>query len=396
VDFLYTAEQQAFRKEFRGWLEAHLPPDLCLDDPADDRVAANRETFERRRAWQKTMHAARWVGITWPKEYGGRGAGLIERIIWDEEYAAARAPVLPGSMGLNLVGPTLMHWGTEAQKQRHLPAILNADEVWCQGFSEPGAGSDLAGLQTRAVQRGDHFVVNGQKVWTSGAHFAHWIILLARTNPEAPRHQGISCFLVDMTTPGIAVRPLVLMTGHRHFNEVFFTDVMVPREAQLGPLGQGWKVATTTLMYERHASGARSPAAQVARLIALARQLPRDGRPAWDDPVIRQRLAQLAIECEALKFTRLRSLTRQLRGEPPGPEGSILKLTGTELGVRIADAAGELLGAHVLINEPSGLVPDAPRWFNRVLAARQYTISAGTSEIQRNIIGERVLGLPKD
>jgi alkylation response protein AidB-like acyl-CoA dehydrogenase len=395
MDFEYSAEQQAFRKEFRGWLETHLPPDLCLDDPADDRVASNRETFERRRAWQKTMHAAGWVGITWPKEYGGRGAGLIERIIWDEEYAAARAPVLPGSMGLNLVGPTLMHWGTDAQKQRHLPAIQNADEIWCQGFSEPGAGSDLASLRTRAVAGDDHFLVNGQKVWTSGAHFAHQIILLARTDPDAPRHQGISCFLVDMATPGITVRPLVLMTGHRHFNEVFFTDVVVPRTNLLGPMGQGWKVATTTLMYERHASGARNPAAQVARLIALARQLPREGRPAWEDPVIRQRLSQLAIECEALKFTRFRSLTRQLRGEPPGPEGSILKLTGSELGVRIADAAGELLGPHVLINEPSSVVPDGPRWFNRVLAARQYTISAGTSEIQRNILGERVLGLPK-
>jgi alkylation response protein AidB-like acyl-CoA dehydrogenase len=199
-----------------------------------------------------------------------------------------------------------------------------------------------------------------------------------------------------MTTPGIGVRPLVLMTGHHHFNEVFFTDVAVPKANLLGPLHQGWKVSTTTLMYERHASGARSPSAQVARLVALARRVPIDGRPAWEHPAIRQRLAQLAIDCEALKYTRLRSLTRQLRGEPPGPEGSILKLTGTELGVRIAEAAGELLGVHVLVNEPTDAVPDAPRWFNRVLAARQYTISAGTSEIQRNIIGERVLGLPKD
>jgi alkylation response protein AidB-like acyl-CoA dehydrogenase len=395
MDFEYAPAQEAFRKEFRGWLEANLPPDLCLDDPADDRVASSRETFERRRAWQKTMHAAGWVGITWPEQYGGRGAGLIERIIWDEEYAAARAPVLPGHMGLNLVGPTLIHWGTDAQRRRHLPAILNADEVWCQGFSEPGAGSDLANLRTRALDRGDHFIVNGQKVWTSGAHFAHWILLLVRTNPEAPRHQGISCLLVDMATPGITVRPLVLMTGHRHFNEVFFTDVVVPKANLLGPLHQGWKVATTTLMYERHSSGARNPVAQVAALIGLARQLPRDGRPAWEDPGIRQRLAQLAIECQALRFTRLRSLTRQLRGEPPGPEGSILKLTGSELGVRIADAAGELLGLHALVNQPTDLVPDAPRWFNRVLAARQYTISAGTSEIQRNILGERVLGLPK-
>src|SRR5688572_18843492 len=222
MDFEYAPEHEAFRKEFRGWLAANLPPDLCLDDAADDRVASDRETFERRRAWQKTMHAAGWVGITWPAEYGGRGAGLIERVIYEEEYAAARAPVLPGAMSLNLVGPTIIHWGTDEQKRLHLPRILNGDEVWAQGFSEPGAGSDLAGLQTRAVDRGDHFVVNGQKVWTSGAHFAHWIIVLARTNPDAPRHKGISAFLVPLSTKGITVRPLVLLTGHRHFNEVFF------------------------------------------------------------------------------------------------------------------------------------------------------------------------------
>ncbi len=395
MDFEWAPEHDAFRREFRGWLAANLRPELCLDDAADDRVAADRETFERRCAWQKTMHAAGWVGITWPKEHGGRGAGLIERIIWEEEYAAARAPVLPGNMGLNLVGPTIIHWGTDAQKHQHLPAILNADRVWCQGFSEPGAGSDLASLRTRAEDRGDHFLVNGQKVWTSGAHFAHWIILLARTDPAAPKHKGITAFLVAMGTPGITVRPLVLMTGHRHFNEVFFEDVVVPKDHVLGPINQGWMVSTTTLMHERHSAGARNNIAQVQALIALARALPRDGSTAWDDPVIRQRLTQLAIECVAFKYTRLRSLTRQLRGEPPGPEGSILKLSGSELGVRIADAAGELLGMHAVVNEPSAMVPDAPRWFNRLVAARQYTISAGTSEIQRNIIGERVLGLPK-
>jgi alkylation response protein AidB-like acyl-CoA dehydrogenase len=395
MNFEFAPEHEVFRKEFREWLAANLPAELCLDDPADDRVASDRETFERRRAWQKQMHAAGWVGISWPEEYGGRGAGLIERVIWDEEYAAARAPVLPGAMGLNLIGPTIIHWGTDAQKMRHLPAIMAGEEVWCQGFSEPGAGSDLAGLQTRAVDKGDHFVVNGQKVWTSGAHFAHWIILLARTNPDAPKHQGISCFLVPMDLPGISVRPLVLLTGHRHFNEVFFSDVVVPKANMLGPLNQGWKVSTTTLMHERHSAGARNPLAQVARLVALARTVPDDGGTAWDNPVIRQRLAQLVIDCEAMKYTRFRNLTRMLRGEPPGPEGSILKLSGSELGVRVSDAAGELLGMHALINAPTEVVPDAPRWFNRLLAARQYTISAGTSEIQRNIIGERVLGLPK-
>jgi len=227
---------------------------------------------------------------------------------------------------------------------------------------------------------------------TSTAEFENIVV---RTNPDVPKHQGISCLLVPMTSPGIAVRPLVLMTGHHHFNEVFFTDVVVPKANLLGPVNQGWKVSTTTLMYERHSAGGRSHTAQIARLIALARRVEIDGRPAWDHPAIRQRLAQLAIDSEALKYTRLRSLTRQLRGEPPGPEGSVLKLSGSELGVRIADAAGELLGMHVLVNQPSPTVPDAPRWFNRVLAARQYTISAGTSEIQRNIIGERVLGLPR-
>ena len=341
------------------------------------------------------MHAAGWVGINWPKEYGGRAASLIERVIWDEEYAAARAPVLPGNMGLNLIGPTIIHWGTDAQRHGHLPAILSGDEVWCQGFSEPGAGSDLASLATRAVDRGDHFVVNGQKVWTSGAQYAHWIFLLARTNPDVPKHQGISAFLVPMDSPGITVRPLVLMTGHPHFNEVFFSDVRVPKSQLLGPLNHGWKVSTTTLMYERHSTGARNPIGQVAGLIAVARRLRVNGGTAWDDPRIRQRLAQLLIDCEAMRYTRYRNLTRQLRGDPPGPEGSILKLSGSELGVRIADVAGELLGMHALVNRASETVPEAPRWFNRLIAARQYTISAGTSEIQRNIIGERVLGLPK-
>ncbi|HYE92983.1 MAG TPA: acyl-CoA dehydrogenase [Terriglobales bacterium] len=395
MDFEYTAEQEAFRKEFRTWLEKHLPPELCLDDAADDRIPGDRETFEKRRAWQKTMHDAGWVAISWPKENGGKGASLIERVIWEEEYSAARAPVLPGAMALNLVGPTIIAWGTPEQKQRHLPKILTGEHTWAQGFSEPNAGSDLANLQTKAVDKGDHWLVNGQKVWTSGAQFHAWILLLARTDPEAPKHKGISALLVDLKSPGITVRPLVLATGHAHFNEVFFEDVKVPKSHLLGPINEGWKVSTTTLMHERHSAGGRNNDAQVARLIELAKRVEKDGAPAWDDPIIRQKLTQLAIDCAAFKYTRLRSLTRQLRGEPPGPEGSIMKLTGSELGLRIAEVAGELLGLHALVNEPSAIVPDAPRWFNRLVAARQYTISAGTSEIQRNIIGERVLGLPK-
>src|SRR5262250_41211 len=310
MDFADSPEHAAFRGEIRRWLEANLPAEICVDDAADQRVAPDRETLEKRVAWQKKMHTAGWVGISWPKEYGGRGASFMQQVIFDEEYFHARAPVLPTASALNLLGPTLIHWGTEEQKKRHLPRILSADELWCQGYSEPGAGGDLASLRTRAVDQGDHFVVNGQKVWTSGAQYAHWIILLVRTDLDAPKHRGISCLLVDMKTPGVSVRPLVLMTGHHHFNEVFFSDVVVPKANLLGPVNQGWKVSTTTLMHERHSSGARNPIGQVTALIALARRLPRGAGTAWDDPRVRQRLAQLVIECETLKYTRLRSLTR--------------------------------------------------------------------------------------
>jgi len=395
MDFHYTPEQEAFRTEVRSWLETNLSPDLCVDDPRDERIAPDRPTFERRREWQRTMYAAGWVGIAWPQQYGGRGAGLIEQVIFDEEYTRARAPVLPGYSGIALCGPTLAQWGTDEQKKRFLPRILNGDDIWCQGYSEPGAGSDLAGLQTRAVDTGDVFIVNGQKVWTSGAQYADWMFMLVRTDPNAPKHNGISYLLVDMNTPGITVRPLVLMNGHEHFNEVFLEDVRVPKANLVGPQNEGWKVAVTTLMFERTIAGGGNYTDQVRRLAALARQVPLDGRPAWEQSWVRQQLAQLLIECESLKYTRLRGLTRQLKGLPPGPEGSMLKLCGSELGVRIALFASELLGANAIVGDPMEFVPDAPRWFNRVLSARQYTIAGGTSEIQRNIMGERVLGLPK-
>ena len=395
MDFADSPEHAAFRAEFRHWLETNLPLEICVDDAADQRVAPDRATLEKRIAWQKKMHAAGWVGISWPKEYGGRGANLMQQVIFDEEYFRARAPILPGASAINLLGPTLIQCGTEAQKQRHLPRILAGEERWCQGFSEPGAGGDLASLRTRAVDRGDHFVVNGQKVWTSGAHFADWCFLLVRTDPEAPKHHGISYLLVDMTTPGVTVRPLVLLNGHRHFNEVFFEDVRVPKENLVGELNEGWKVAITTLMFERSGAGGRDHAAQIARLAELAKQFPSRQEPAWKDSHIRQQLAQLAIDVKALQVTRLRGLTRRLRGEPPGPEGSILKLFGSELAQRIADFSSTLLGPYATVDAPTEEVPDAARWHQRVLGARQYTIAGGTSEIQRNIIGERVLGLPK-
>jgi alkylation response protein AidB-like acyl-CoA dehydrogenase len=395
MDFADSPEHAAFRAEFRQWLEDNLPPEICVDDAADQRVAPDRETLEKRIAWQKKMHAAGWVGISWPKEYGGRGASFMQQVIFDEEYFRARAPILPGASAINLLGSTLIQCGTEAQKRRHLLRILAGEERWCQGFSEPGAGGDLASLRTRAVDRGDHFLVNGQKVWTSGAHFADWCFLLVRTDPDAPKHHGISYLLVDMKTPGITVRPLVLLNGHRHFNEVFFEDVVVPKENLVGQLNEGWKVAITTLMFERSGAGGRDHAAQIARLVELAKQFPSRQEPAWNESHIRQQLAQLAIDVKALQVTRLRGLTRRLRGEPPGPEGSILKLFGSELALRIADFSSTLLGPYATVDASTEAVPDAARWHHRVLGARQYTIAGGTSEIQRNIIGERVLGLPK-
>ena len=395
MDFQYTPEQDAFRTEVRDWLAANLDTALCVDDPKDERVAPDRETFEERRIWQRTMYASGWVGIAWPTEYGGRGAGLLEQVIFDEEYTNAHAPVLPGYSGIALCGPTLMHWGTDEQKERFLKRILNGDDVWCQGYSEPGAGSDLAGLQTKAVAEGDDFIINGQKVWTSGAQYADWIFMLVRTDPDAPKHRGISYMLVNMKTPGVTVRPLVLMNGHSHFNEVFFEDVRVPKTNLVGPLNQGWKVAMTTLMFERAYAGVANYDDQIGRLVELSQQVHVDGSPAWEQSWVRQRLTQFHIESQALKYTRLRGLTKLLKGLPPGPEGSMLKLCGSELGIDIAAFASELLAGAAITEQATDLVPDAPRWFNRVLSARQYTIAGGTSEIQKNIMGERVLGLPK-
>ncbi len=395
MDFEYTPEQQAFRKTVRDWLRANLPPELCVDDAMDERIAPNREIFEKRRAWQARLNSAGYTGLAWPREYGGRAAPLMEQIVFDEEYWRARAPMLPGYSGVGLLGPTLMYWGSEEQKKRYLPRILSGEDIWCQGYSEPGAGSDLAGLQTRAVDHGDYFIVNGQKVWTSGAQYADCVFMLVRTDPDAPKHKGISYLLVDMKSPGIEVRPLVLMNGHRHFNEVFFDSVQVPRENLVGPQNEGWKVAITTLGFERGIAGGGGHSSQVRRLAELARTITIDSRPAWEQAWVRQRLAEFITECEALKYTRLRSLTRRLKGLPPGPEGSVLKLAGSELGVAIARFVSELLGQQALLSEPTADVPDAPRWLNRVLSSRQYTIAGGTSEIQRNILGERQLGLPK-
>jgi alkylation response protein AidB-like acyl-CoA dehydrogenase len=392
MDFGFSPEEEAFRAELRGWLARELPAHRARWPPSDDEFTLHPDrAFDASLAWHRRLHAGGWVGIAWPREDGGRGATLVEQMIFQEEMVRAGAPPGVNSIGLMLVGPAVMEWGTEAQRRRHLPPILAADEIWCQGFSEPGAGSDLAALRTRAVLDGERFRVSGQKVWTSNAHRSHWCILLARTDPGAPRHEGISCLLVDMASPGITVRPLVQLTGDAEFNEVFFDDVAVPRANLLGPLHGGWKVAITVLMYERAGLGNLTGLHHYTRLLLdLARRTAAAG-----DPVLRQALAQCWVDAEALRLTGLRSVTRRLRGEAPGPEGSVLKLAFAEAYVRMAETAGRILGPAATLWRGTPRAVEGGRWAFQLLFARRFGIAGGTSEIQRNIIGERVLGLPR-
>jgi alkylation response protein AidB-like acyl-CoA dehydrogenase len=392
MDFNYSSEDEAFRAEFRAWLEKNrqyaIPLREALADEADG-------DWDARLRWHRKLNEGGWIGLNWPKEYGGRGATLMQNLIYEQELERAGTIVPFVGFGVSLLGPTLIHWGTEEHKRRHVPKILTAEEIWCQGYSEPNSGSDLASVQTRAVEDGDYFIVNGSKIWTSAAHHADWIFLLTRTDTEAPKHKGITYLLVDMKTPGVEVRPLVQMTGARGFNQVFFEDVRVPKTNIVGQKNQGWHVAITTLMFERSGNHDRGMMRQVRELTALAKRLVRNGQSAWDDTGVRQRIAQFAMEVEAIKYTAFRNLTRQLKGLPPGPEGSLMKLCATELGLRMAMFAMELLGPYSQLESGAVFAIDHGVWSHRMLAARGPTIYAGTNQIQHNIIGERVLGLPK-
>ncbi|MGH8012330.1 MAG: acyl-CoA dehydrogenase family protein [Candidatus Binataceae bacterium] len=393
MDFKFADEDEAVRREVRNWLGQNLPKDHRKYPFSVEFMAGEEgEEWRRRLAWHKRMHAGGWVSIGWPKEYGGRGASLSQQFIQKEELAAVGAPELVNGQGIRLVGPTLMHWGTEEQRRRYLPPMLAAEEIWCQGYSEPNSGSDLASLQTHAVDDGDYFVINGQKVWTSDAHHADMCFLLVRTDPEAPKHKGITYLLVDMHSPGITVRPLVQMTGDRGFNEMFFEDVRVPKKNIIGEKNQGWLVALTSLMYERRA---RDMTEVVTELARLARAVRRNGGSAWDDSDVRQRISEFMCEAQAIRYTGLRQFTRELKGLSPGPESSIQKVAYSELNVRIQKFAMELLGPYSQFAYQAPLAIDDGKWSYRMLAARGMTIGAGTSEIQRNVIGERVLGLPK-
>ena len=394
MDFKFSPEDEAFRQEFRSWLEHNIPHDWRDDEELHD--PDTREEFERRRAWHRQLYDGGWMCIHWPQEYGGRGASLIQQAIYTQELDRAKAPPTVNFQGIARVGPTLMQWGTPEQKQRYIPQIPPAEEIWCQGLSEPDHGSDLAAVETRAVDRGDYFLVNGSKVWTSNAHRADFTTLLCRTDPDAPKHKGLSYLLVDMKSPGVTVRPLVQITGESGFNQVFFDDVQVPMANLVGEKNRGWMVAMTNMMFERTIHGGRTDMmVEVRQLMELAKKVDRGGRPAWEESYVRQSLAGFACEATALKYTSFRQLTSQLKGLPPGPEGSIMKLGTSGLNLRMQEFAMELLGPYSQFEyQVSGAI-DRGKWAHRMLAARRSTIAAGTNEIQHNIIGERVLGLPK-
>lgn len=395
MDLKPTPAEARFRAEIREWLVQQLPAGWGTPQYQPPANAEEQVAFAR--WWQRCLFEGGWAGITWPSEYGGRGASLIEQLIYNEEYARLRAPdILALKIALSLVGPTIIACGTTAQKQRYLQPILRGDEIWCQGFSEPNAGSDLASVRTRAERDGEDFVVNGQKIWTSVARHADWCMLVVRTRTDGPKHRGITFLLVDMKTPGITIRPLREMTGEAWFNEVFFDQVRVPQENVVGAVDGGWDVVMTTLGFERAGSTPHVRLqAQAEMLVELARVRTRQGRAAARDPKLRQRIAQHLIDAAVLRFTAYRNVTRVARTGVPGPEGSGVKIFWSELEQQLNDTAFELLGPYGTLTSEDPLAVGGGFWAHELLWSRSGTIYAGTSEVQRNIIAQRVLGLPR-
>jgi alkylation response protein AidB-like acyl-CoA dehydrogenase len=394
MDLRYSPEDLAFREATRRWLEANVPS----EEPA---------TLEARRAWHRRLYDAGYVGMGWPVSYGGRGATPLQQAIVADEMARAGAPAPINPLGIAIVGPTIIVHGTETQKQRYLRKILTADELWCQLYSEPNAGSDLASLRTRAEDRGDHFVVNGQKIWTSGGLIAYWGLLLARTDTSVPKHKGISCFLISMRQPGVEVRPLRQITGSAHFSEVFMTDARVDKADLVGRLGQGWEIAQTTLSYERGGNSLARVTRYTAafhQLLRAVRTLHRGGRPLLEDQTVRGKLGRIYADLEVQRYAALRILSALEKGESPGPAASITKLSYSEFEKRYHELVQEILGPwgqamrgmaadFADVDTSSG---EPGTWATAFLWSRAGTIYAGSSEIQKNIIGERVLGLPKE
>jgi len=383
VDFTYPPEAEQFRKELRSWLATNLTDEVVN---ASGHPGADPDAFDRLRGWNARMADAGWAAVAWPTAYGGRGASVLEQLVYAEETTQARVPNPLNIIGINNIAPAIMQYGTEQQKLDLLPRMLRADDIWCQGMSEPESGSDLASLRTRAVRDGDHYVVNGQKIWTSLGHRADWCQLYVRTDPDVPKHHGISCFILDMTLPGITVRPLVTLNGDEDFAEVFFTDVRVPADALLGPLNQGWKVATTTLSYERAAAARLYSELQVRMedLVTDFASARVGGRPALEDPTTLHRIGELVVRIKCLEVLCLRSISAILHGGDAFSSASLAKTVWGELGQDLAALAFDVLGA-------SG----SGRWSDFRLTARALTIAGGTTQINKNITAQRVLGLPR-
>lgn len=397
MDFSYSPKELAFRDEIRAWMAANVPGDWGTPQwPApEDPDELDRQVRE----WGKKLYEGGWEGITWPREFGGRGASPIEQFIFQEELSERRTPPTITIIGIGMAGPTIMAWGTAAQKTRYLKKILSGEEIWCQGFSEPNAGSDLAALQTTATPDGDSYVVNGQKIWTSVAHCADWCLLLTRTDPRAAKHKGLTYLIVDMKSPGIQVRPLRQITGDSEFSEIFFTDVRVPRSNALGQENNGWAVAITTLMHERVNIAAilyTRIKQTLNDVVDLTRRLKRHGRPLCEDPEVRRRLVRFYNSVETQRLNNLRMRAHMTASEDPGPIGSIFKLIWASSNQALLELPVAILGPYAeLLPGSDARQDDAGDWMKLFLRARANSIEGGTSEILRNIIGERVLGLPR-
>jgi hypothetical protein len=402
MDVRYSAEAEAYREKVQAFLAEHLPANW---QGIGAMAKEDADTFSEE--WRRTLHENGYLAVSWPKEYGGGGLSPLEQVIIAEEFAKAGVPqgVMNDVFSIQMVGNTIIQWGTEEQKKHFLPRILSGEDTWCQGYSEPNAGSDLANLGCRAELDGDEWVVNGQKIWTSGGHLANWIFVLGRTDPTAPKHRGITFLLVPMDQPGVEVRPIKMISGESEFNEVFFTDARAPKGNVIGEVNGGWAVAMTLLGYERGEAAAVTPIrfrTELDRLVELAKE-----RGKADDPLIRQRLAWCYGKVEIMRYLGMRALTSWLQGGHPGAESSISKLYWSEYHLTVTELATDILGMDALT--PSGRPPSsafgaddpgAPNstasWVGTFLNARAGTIYAGTSQVQKNIIGELVLGLPKE
>jgi acyl-CoA dehydrogenase len=395
MDFNDTPEEAAFRAEARAWLDANAELRSPDDPPADVLgERSNPEIIEAAQAWQKKKAEAGWTCITWPEEVGGRGGTSIQNVIWNQEEARYKTPPNIFGIGLGMCGPTILTHGTDEQKKKWIPKMVTGEEIWCQLFSEPSAGSDLAGLRTTAVRDGDEWVVNGQKIWTTGAQFCDWGILVVRHDPNVAKHAGLTYFVVDMHAPGVEVRPITQINGGQGFNEVFFTDVRIPDANRLGEIGDGWRVALTTLMNERASIGGGG-GGSVTDLVNLAKSIERNGRPAIEDPAVRQQIARFYTRSKGVKMTGNRTLSALSQGKTPGPESSLGKLVGAKTAQEMAAFAIELQGAGGMLLDPEETAAQAD-WQNRYLGIPGLRIAGGTDEILRNIISERVLGLPPE